>query len=96
MNMRLKENLRRLIDEKNIQVSQLAITLDIANSTLHGWINGVPPRNLIELKKLSDFFEISLDELCFGPLKEKHHLERVVFSVENVEIILKIKNKETV
>lgn len=96
MDMRLKENLKRLIDKKNIQVSHLASTLKIPNSTLHGWLNGVPPRNLLELKKISDYFGLSLDELCFAPLNISQHTEEVVFAVHNVELILKIKNKETI
>ena len=96
MKMKLQENLKRLIEEQRIQVSQLAATLEIANSTLHGWLNGVPPRNIIELKKLSTYFGMSLDDLCFGPLQLIQHTEKVVFALDNVELILKIKIKETV
>ena len=96
MEMRLKQNLKRLIDEHKILLTQLSISLKIPNSTLHGWMNGVPPKNINDIKKVSDYFGISLDELCFGPNSKIRHSEKVVVSIDNVELILRIKQKENV
>lgn len=94
MSMQLSENLKRLIEERNLQVSQLASVLEIPNSTLHGWLNGVPPKNIIELKKISSYFGLTVDELCFGESYLNTSKERVVFTFENIDLVMKIHKKD--
>lgn len=73
--MRLKENLKCLIVNKDINVSQLARITNIPINTLHNWLNGQNPQNLEQLKKIADYFQVTIDSLCFG--------ERLVSSLEN-------------
>lgn len=73
--MRLKDNLRFLIVGKDINVSQLARFTNIPINTLHNWLNGQNPQNLEQLKKIADFFQVTIDSLCFG--------DRPVSSLEN-------------
>jgi transcriptional regulator with XRE-family HTH domain len=64
--VRLKENLKHLIVLKDINVSQLARFTDLPINTVHNWLNGQSPQNLEQLKKVADYFEITIDDLCFG------------------------------
>ena len=62
----LKENIKYLCYEKGITTAQLARATGIAPQTLNNWLSGQEPRNLNQLKKVSDYFSITLDKLCFG------------------------------
>ena len=64
--MKLANNLKKIMKTNGYSLSKLAIELKIPKSTIHGWLNGVEPKSIIELKRLSDHLEIPLDELCFG------------------------------
>lgn len=67
--MILKEQLASLLDQEKMSLSHLAKETDIPVQTLHNWLNGVAPRSLEQLKRVSDFFEITIDELCFGKVE---------------------------
>lgn len=94
--MNLAENLTQLLEESNITLTKLSRETDIPQSTLHGWLNGVPPRNIMQLKLIADFFGVSIDSLCFnskdrseGRLKE--YLEQV--NLGTYEVILRRAKK---
>lgn len=64
--MKLANNLKKIMKSNGFSLSKLATELKIPKSTIHGWLNGVEPKSIIELKRLSDHLRIPLDELCFG------------------------------
>jgi len=64
--IRLSENLKKIMASKNLKVTVVARKVGMNKSTLHGYCNGVIPRNLRQLKLLADFLEISFSELIFG------------------------------
>lgn len=64
--IKLGENLKRIFAEKDLKVTGTARKVGMHKSTLHGYCNGVVPRNLIQLRNLADFLGISLGELLFG------------------------------
>jgi transcriptional regulator with XRE-family HTH domain len=68
--IRLADNLRRLMDSKNLTLTSVATQTGMNKSTLHNYCNGVIPRNLLKLKELADLLDVSLEELIFG---EKSH-----------------------
>jgi len=35
--------------------------------TLHGWLQGSEPKSIRQLKKVADFLNVDLTEMCFGP-----------------------------
>jgi len=51
---------------QNFTQSQIARQTGIARSMISDYENGVKEPTLSALVKLSKFFEISLDELCYG------------------------------
>ncbi len=76
--LKLRENIISLSKEKGVTVTKVASEIGIAKSTLHGWVEGVTPKNLNTIIKLAKYFGVTLNELLLGfeevvenPLKEK-------------------------
>lgn len=40
--------------------------MGISVKTLHNWLSDQKPKDLEQVKKVADFFQISIDSLCFG------------------------------
>lgn len=79
MSIKIKTILRKLLHENDITAAQLARATGIAPQTINNWLGGQEPRNLNHLKKVADYFELTVDELVYGsssktkstePLKE--------------------------
>lgn len=67
--IQLADSLKRLMTERNLTVSSISRKTGINKSTIHNYCNGVVPRNLPQLKKLAELFEISLTDLIFNTEK---------------------------
>lgn len=61
--MSLGENLRNLIDERDMTQKELAKKLNIAASTLGGYIQGYSEPDFETLKLLASYFDVSTDYL---------------------------------
>lgn len=57
------EIFKRLCDNKGIKPSNVAIELGIPTSTISGWKLGQYKPKTDKLKKIADYFEVSLDYL---------------------------------
>lgn len=66
VNVTIKTTLKRLITESGITVTHLSRATKIPTQTIHNWLSGAEPKSLTQLKKVADYFEVSLDYLCFG------------------------------
>jgi len=62
----IKTTLKRLVAESGITVTHLARATNIPAQTLHNWLAGAEPKSLVQLKRVSEYFDVSLDYLCFG------------------------------
>lgn len=62
------ENLKILMESRNLTASKLGRDLGISVKTIHEWLGsgGRTPRNLKAIKKLSQYFEVSTHYLLFG------------------------------
>ncbi len=76
--MELKGILRKLIREKGLTVASLARNSKVPVQTLHGWLHGVEPKSIRQLKAVADHLGVDLDYLCFGikPKLERGKLEK--------------------
>ena len=81
----LSKRLNDLMKEEQISQNALSTKLAINKSTIHNWLNGVLPQPLFALCKIAYFFEISLDELCFGRKIEPKRKEPLVIKL-SVEV----------
>lgn len=55
----------------SITVAHLSRATRIPLQTLHGWLSGVEPRSLNQVKILAEYFGQSIDELCFDSPSSK-------------------------
>ncbi len=64
--MILKTVLKRLLSERGVSVTRLAKATSIPQQTLHNWLSGSEPRSIKQLKKVADYFSVTLDEITYG------------------------------
>lgn len=65
--VKIEQNLKSLFENKRLSLTQISKKANINKSTLHGYLNGIHPMGLNSMIKLCQLFDISLDELVFGP-----------------------------
>jgi transcriptional regulator with XRE-family HTH domain len=72
--MNFSKNLNAYMAKNNMSLKELALKLGVPNSTVHGWLNGIPPKNILMMKKISTHLNCSIDQLCFDqePLKTEN------------------------
>jgi transcriptional regulator with XRE-family HTH domain len=70
--MKFAKNLKEFIARNNLSLKDLADQLEVPSSTVHGWVNGVPPKSIKTLKKIATLMECSIDELCFDEKFDTH------------------------
>lgn len=68
--MTFNSKLRSLIDEKNITQKKLALDLNIAPSTIGGYVQGTSEPDFDTLKKVAEYFNVSSDYLLDIPYKK--------------------------
>jgi transcriptional regulator with XRE-family HTH domain len=68
MNRSFGEQLKILMSERNITASKLAKIIGVSPKTVLEWVDkgGRMPRSVIHIRKLSDYFKISVHQLLFG------------------------------
>jgi len=75
MEIQFSKNLKKYLELNNLSLTEFSGMLKVPTSTVHGWVNGIPPRNILILKKIADLLGISMDELCFE--KRDSGLEKI-------------------
>ena len=63
MENRFKYNLKQLRKEKDLTQQELADALDITLKTVSHWETGYTEPSIAQILYLSDFFNVSLEEL---------------------------------
>ena len=64
--MNLGENIYRLRTEKNMSQGDLADALEVSRQSVSKWENNSAVPELDKLKKMSQLFDVTLDELVNG------------------------------
>ena len=64
--MTLKKQLRFYLDHHGMTAAQLARKAKVPKQSISGWLSGNNPRDINQIKRVSDIFETSLDNLMFG------------------------------
>lgn len=67
---RFAENLRHLMQEKNINQARLATLSDVAQSGISKYVNGTALPRVGEFVRMAEALDVSLDTLWYG-LSEK-------------------------
>jgi transcriptional regulator with XRE-family HTH domain len=64
--MKFHEVLRTLLKQRELTLRQVTVETGIRRSTLSDWLSGSRPRDLEEVRTLSRFFGVTLEQLLFG------------------------------
>ena len=64
--MNLRKILKRLMTERDLKASQLSRATGVPSQTIHNWMSGQSPKNIIQVKTVARHFSVSLDYLLFG------------------------------
>jgi len=68
--MKLNVILKKLAKNKKLSIAELSRQVQIPQQTLNNWLQGLEPKNLSQVKKVADYFNVTLDYLCFGEISE--------------------------
>jgi transcriptional regulator with XRE-family HTH domain len=79
MTIKLNLTLKKLLKESDMTVAQLSRATKVPVQTIHNWTHGQDPRSFIQVKKIADYFQITVDELVYGqsPKKFKESIEPI-------------------
>jgi len=67
--MKFKENLKILINRRNLSQTKFANAIGKSSSNVSSWTKGVVPSIEI-IKEIADFFKVSIDELVYKDLEK--------------------------
>lgn len=86
--MKFSDKLRFLIEERNLTQKQVAQDLNIAPSTMGGYVQGMSQPDFDTLKVLAEYFDVTTDYLLDVPTKKtnnelENELLRVFRSIPN-------------
>ena len=86
--MKFSDKLRMLIEERNLTQKQIAQDLNIAPSTMGGYVQGMSQPDFETLKRLAEYFDVSSDYLLDIPEQKtnnflENELLRVFRSMNN-------------
>jgi transcriptional regulator with XRE-family HTH domain len=82
-------NLNSYMKNEGLSIKELALRLNVPLSTVHGWLNGVEPKSIKELKKVASLLGVSLDQLCYGqPAQLIPTNIQVTIGPDNFKIVL--------
>lgn len=81
--MEIQSILKEMLKEADITVSQLSRATKVPSQTIHNWLAGMEPRSLKQVKKVSDYFGISIDQLCIKKAIENN--EKQISPINNFE-----------
>jgi transcriptional regulator with XRE-family HTH domain len=71
MTLKLNSTLKKLLKDNDLTVAQLSRATKVPVQTIHNWLHGQEPRSFVQIKKLADYFQISVDELVYGLSSKK-------------------------
>jgi transcriptional regulator with XRE-family HTH domain len=73
--MKLSAQLKQLIKARGTTMTNVSRATSIPVQTLHSWVSGATPRDISAVKKVADYFDVSVDYLAFGmePKAKRSH-----------------------
>jgi transcriptional regulator with XRE-family HTH domain len=64
--IRLGTNLKNILRQRKLSLKQISADTGIPYSTLHTWLENRQPKDVIKVKVLADYLDVSFSELLFG------------------------------
>lgn len=63
--LKLSENLRRILNERDMTVASLSRLSGVPKTNIQGWLDGASP-NVIQLFQVATVLNVNLEELAFS------------------------------
>lgn len=76
----LSTNLKELIKQKGVTITFVAKNTGVPLQTIHGWLQGSHPKNIIQIKKIASFFKKSVDDICF--IHDQKNKESICYQIK--------------
>ena len=94
--MNFIKNLDYLLEKKEMKKSDLAREINVAPSTISAWYNGKYEKvSLQVLKKLSNYFNVTMDELVNDDLSNSNEITPNLFLNKGIEYNIVFSKVET-
>lgn len=71
----ISKELQNYLYTNRLGLSEFSQILGVPVSTVHGWLNGVAPKDISTVKKIANLMNKSIDELCFNESPKKEYLD---------------------
>ena len=86
MELQLHAVIKREMKNRDISLNDLSKATGIPTSSLHNWLTERPPsgKNLTQIKKLGEYFGLSLSRLLFN-MSDRGAEAKILFSSEFVD-----------
>lgn len=75
--MKLKDNLKKLLKDNNLNVLKLSKISGVPKSTLSDWLAGNSPKNIKQVKLVAEYFNVSVDQLVFSEKPTSHSYNEI-------------------
>jgi transcriptional regulator with XRE-family HTH domain len=90
--MKLDKVLKSKLQKRGVKITQLSKATKVPLQTLHNWLSGQKPRDIDQVKRVADYFGVSINSLCFDEIEKtsrdlKDFKEEIL--VGNFEVILR-------
>ncbi len=82
--------LKSLMKKRNISLRELSLKTSIPYPTLHAWSIGRPPKDIVKLKVICDFFKISFEDLLFDEKFYENDKRSTSLPAKKIKAILEI------
>ncbi len=66
VDMKIAQQLRMLLKQRGTTVANLARATKTESQTIHNWLAGSKPRDFDQVKRVADYFDVTLDMLVYG------------------------------
>lgn len=66
MKSELARNLKQALKSKDMTAAQLSRATQVPAQTINNWLAGLEPRSMSQVKKIAQYFDMSLDQLAYG------------------------------
>jgi transcriptional regulator with XRE-family HTH domain len=78
--VKLKLVLKTLMESNNLTLARLSNATGVPKQTIHNWICGATPRSIENIRSVAIFFNLTIEELCFGaqPSEQKDSISPIV------------------
>ena len=76
--MILDKQIKRLLVKRGITFARLGRETGISPKTIYQWTNGQKPRNIEQVKKVANYFEVSMDQLVFGEVRHQPGMHEIL------------------